>query len=69
MTSFLRGNMGARAAFYKELAMLGVLTPNEIRRRENLDPIGPEGDQHLIPLNMGTLAKLATAPAPGAASP
>lgn len=56
MMAFLRGNMAARADFYTKLRDLGVLTPNQIARFENLNPIGPEGDIRLVPLNMTSLA-------------
>lgn len=58
LLSFLRGNMAARAQFYKELFAMGALSPNEIRIRENLDPIGPEGDVYIVPLNMTTLGQV-----------
>jgi hypothetical protein len=32
---------------------------NEIRELENMNPLGPEGDQHFIQLNMTTLEKVA----------
>ncbi len=70
--SFLRGNMAARSQFYKELFQMGVFTPNEIRRRENLDPIGADGDRHFVPLNMTTLDQVGREPAgpgPGPADP
>jgi hypothetical protein len=31
------------------------MTVNEVRELENLNPIGPEGDQHFVPLNMTQL--------------
>jgi HK97 family phage portal protein len=55
MAAFLRGDMAARAEFYTKLRDLGVLTPNMIGARENLDPIGPAGDVRLVPLNMVNL--------------
>jgi hypothetical protein len=36
----------------------GWMTVNEIRELENLNPIGPEGDQHFVQLNMTTLDKV-----------
>jgi len=56
MAAFMRGNMIARAEFYTKLRDLGVLTPNQIARFENLNPIGSEGDVRLVPLNMTSLA-------------
>jgi hypothetical protein len=41
------------------------MTINEIRELENLNPIGPEGDTHFVPMNMTTLEKaVAEPPAP-----
>jgi HK97 family phage portal protein len=57
LTALLRGDMASRAEFYTKLRDLGVLTPNMICAFENLNPIGPEGDIRLVPLNMTTLDK------------
>ena len=65
LMAFLRGNMVARAEFYTKLRDLGVLTPNQICRFENLNPIGAEGDIRLVPLNMTSL-KNAGKPSPAA---
>jgi hypothetical protein len=35
------------------------MSVNEIRELENMNPLGPEGDQHFIQLNMTTLEKVA----------
>ncbi len=49
----LRGDSAARAAFYKELFYLGSLSPNDIREKENLNPItDPGGDKYYIQQNM-----------------
>lgn len=55
MAAFLRGNMAARAEYFTKMRDLGVLNVNEIRRLENMDPIGPDGDTRLVPLNMSSL--------------
>lgn len=59
MKSLLRGDMAGRAAFYKVLRELGVLSADDIARLENLEPIGAAagGDKRLVPLNMTTLDK------------
>lgn len=44
----LRGNPQERASYYKEMSSTGVLTVNEIRKMEGLNPIGPEGDERYI---------------------
>lgn len=40
----LRGDMQARAQFYKEMAFNGFMNANEVREMENLNPRGPDGD-------------------------
>ena len=47
----LRGDSAARAAFYKEMFNLGVYSQNDIREKENDNPI-PGGDRYWMPLNM-----------------
>lgn len=48
---FLRGDIKTRAAFYRTMVMSGLMTQNEARALEDLDPI--EGaDVLLTPLNM-----------------
>jgi HK97 family phage portal protein len=54
--ALLRGDMKSRAEFYTKLRDLGVLSPNNICELENLNPIGPDGDVRLVPLNMVSLA-------------
>ena len=69
----LRGDSSARAAYYTSMMNCGVLSVNEIRAAENLNPIGPEGDQHYMQLNITTLDKVGVtqpaAPAAPAAAP
>lgn len=49
----LRGSPVTRASFYKELFYLGALSPNDIREKENLDPItDPGGDKYYVQANM-----------------
>ncbi|MGA1561915.1 MAG: hypothetical protein ACO376_02900, partial [Gammaproteobacteria bacterium] len=42
----------------------GWMTINEVRELENLNPIGPEGDQHYIQMNMQTLEDMNAEPEP-----
>lgn len=58
VTGLLRGDSVARASYYREMLNLGVLSINEIRELENLNPIGPEGDQRFMQTNMTTLDKI-----------
>lgn len=53
----LRGDTKSRAEFYKTMQNLGNMSINEVREKENLNPI-PGGDVHMVPLNMTTLDKL-----------
>jgi hypothetical protein len=43
LESLLRGDTAARAAFYTALGALEAITPNEVRERENMNPL-PGGD-------------------------
>lgn len=47
----LRGDMKSRFFSYEKAIMSGWMKPNEVRVRENLNPV-PEGDTLLSPLNM-----------------
>jgi hypothetical protein len=47
----VRGDLGSRYAAYNVGLQAGFLTRNEVRIRENLDPV-PGGDELLEPLNM-----------------
>jgi HK97 family phage portal protein len=62
MAAFLRGDMKSRAEFYTKLRDLGVFSPNDICERENINPIGPEGDIRLVPVNMQTLERAGEEP-------
>ncbi len=48
----LRGNTAARTSSYAMGRQWGWFSINDIRSRENLNPIGPEGDVYLSPMNM-----------------
>jgi HK97 family phage portal protein len=63
MQALLRGDMQARGEFYLRMRDLGALSPNEIRQRENLDPI-EHGDIYLVPLNMTSLELAGQPPEP-----
>lgn len=54
LDGLLRGDSASRAAFYSSLFQIGVLSPNEIRAKENLNAI-EGGDRRFIPLNMASL--------------
>lgn len=48
----LRGDSQSRAQFYNQMFNIGAYSINDIREKENENPIGPEGDVHYVPMNM-----------------
>jgi phage portal protein BeeE len=62
VSGLLRGDHASRSAYYVSALQNGWMTVNEIRELENLNPIGPQGDQHFIQLNMTTLEKAGQEP-------
>jgi HK97 family phage portal protein len=56
VAGLLRGDMTARAAFYRDLINVGVMSPNEARDREDMNP-REGGDAFLTPLNMAVNGK------------
>ena len=47
----LQGDHAARSAFYRTMVQIMAMTPNEVRERENMNPI--EGlDEPIVPLNI-----------------
>ena len=52
-----RGDMQARADYYTKLTQLGVLSINEARDREDLNPT-PGGDVHTVQINQIALDRL-----------
>ena len=47
----LRGNSKDRADLYKAMFSIGAMSPNDIRKKEDMNPI-KGGDIYLVPLNM-----------------
>lgn len=75
LDGLLRGDMASRYAAYAVGRQWGWLSANEIRAKENMNPIDPEdgdGDGYIVPLNMVPETKEAlaavTQPDPGAGS-
>lgn len=52
VAGLLRGDIGARYRAYAAGRQWGWLSVNDIRRLENQQPIGPQGDRYLEPENM-----------------
>ncbi len=59
----LRGDHASRATFYKEMFMIGAMSQNDIREREDMDPIDG-GDKYYVPLNMVAVEDVGKEPAP-----
>jgi HK97 family phage portal protein len=53
----LRGNAEARAKYYQAMWNVGAMSINEIRGKEDMDPI-EGGDDHFVPLNYVPIRKL-----------
>jgi hypothetical protein len=51
----LRGDAASRSAFYTVMLDKGVMSINEVREKEDMDPI-TGGDEHFVPLNMVPLS-------------
>lgn len=64
VSGLMRGDSSERASFYREMLNLGVMTINECRDLENLNPIGPAGDHRLMQMNLTTLENIIATPAP-----
>lgn len=67
LLGMLRGDQGTRSSYYRTMFGLGTLSPNDIREMENMNPIGPRGDEYyyagnnLIPLGQSIMGN--TSPA------
>jgi HK97 family phage portal protein len=61
----LRGDAAARATFYRAMFNIGAMSINEIRGKEDMDPIDG-GNIHLVPMNMTSLENAGKPPAPPA---
>lgn len=64
----LRGDSAARGAFYTQMFNLGALSVNDIREKENMNPV-EGGDKRFVPLNMVTLDKAGETPEPPPSPP
>ena len=64
LNALLRGDMAGRAAFYKALFELGVLSPNQIAALEEQDGIGADGDVHFVSNNVQSIERAINPPEP-----
>ncbi|HUT68671.1 MAG TPA: phage portal protein [Dehalococcoidales bacterium] len=58
----LRGDAAARSAYYNQMFMVGAMSPNDIRDKENMNPL-EGGDETFVPMNM-IPASMASMPLP-----
>jgi HK97 family phage portal protein len=65
----LRGNIAARYTAYATGIQWGWLNRNQVRRRENQNSMGAEGDVYMVPANMARADALAGAPEPEPVAP
>lgn len=49
--ALLRGDSAARSAFYTSMFQIGAYSQNDIREKENENPV-PGGDEYFVPMNM-----------------
>lgn len=63
LDGLLRGDPATRGAFYVQGLTNGWLSINDVRRLENMNPIGPEGDIYRVQLNLAPATQQAD-PAP-----
>jgi hypothetical protein len=59
----LRGDSAQRSAFYGVMLDKGVMSINEVREKEDMDPV-PGGDVHLVQMNMQNLKDAGKPPEP-----
>ena len=55
--SLMRGDITSRYAAYATAKQNGWMSTNEIRRLENMNGIGTDGDEYFVPLNMLPLSQ------------
>jgi HK97 family phage portal protein len=64
VSSLMRGDSKSRAEYYRAMLQAGVMTINEVRALEELNGIGPNGDEQLVQLNQTTLERIINPPEP-----
>jgi len=62
VNALMRGDAKSRADFYKSMTQMGAMSINEVRELEDMNSIGPDGDQLLVQLNQTTLERLVEDP-------
>jgi HK97 family phage portal protein len=65
VNGLMRGDAAARGAFYSQLFQIGVLTVNEIRRYEDMEPSAdPAADKHFVQGALVPIGDAGVKPAP-----
>lgn len=59
----LRGDADSRGKFYQQLWQIGAMSINEIREKEDMDPI-TGGDEYFVPMNYVPLSRALEPPEP-----
>lgn len=59
LSALMRADPKTRGEWYRSLINAGVMSINEVRELEELNSIGPDGDEHYMQLNMTTLEQIA----------
>ena len=61
LTAILRGDSKARADYYRTLVNIGVMSPDEVRKLEDLNSIGGASEDYYMQSNMMPIDKLGEA--------
>ena len=61
----LRGDLAAQSAWLQTMLSTGIYSVNECREVLNMNPIGPEGDQRYMQMNLTTMQGIAATAAVG----
>ena len=69
VNGLMRGDSQAQADYFQKMAGIGVYTINEIRALQDQDPVGPDGDKRLVPMNMTTIERMGEEEPQQAAAP
>lgn len=69
LSALMRGDPKVRGQYYRWLIDGGIMSINEVRELEELNTIGPAGDQHYLQLNMTTIDRIAAGDNAASASP
>jgi len=57
MNDLYRGDLAARTNFYQQMLQSGVMSINEVRAKEQMNPI-EQGDRHLVQINQIALDRI-----------